>query len=69
MMEYEEQKTFKVKISRDWVYEYEIKADDDTSAIHKGYEAFYDGETEGVKLINEECIDANVMNCEEKTNG
>ena len=61
------QKTFKVKISRDFIYEYEIKADDETSAIYKGYDAYCDGETEGVKLLNEECIDANVMNCEDIT--
>ena len=64
-----EQKTFKIRISRDLIYDYEIKAIDEASAIARAIYCFESDETENVKLLNEECIDASVMNCEEKTNG
>ena len=62
-----EQKTFKIRISRDLIYDYEIKASDEASAIAKAIYCFESDEIENVKLLNEECIDASVMNCMEES--
>ena len=58
------QKTYTVKISRDFMYEYEIKANNEDDAIQKAYDV-WEGETYDVELIEEECYQADCMDWEE----
>jgi len=53
-------KTFKVQISRDFLYEYEVKANNEDDAIQKAYDD-WDGVTDDVELIEEECYQADCM--------
>ena len=46
------QKTYTVKISRDFMYEYEVKANNEDDAIQKAYDD-WEGETDDVELIEE----------------
>ena len=57
-------KTFKVQISREFSYEYEVKANNEDDAIQKAYDD-WDGETDDVELIEEECYRADCMDWEE----
>ena len=59
-----EQKTFRVQISREFSYEYEVKANNEDDAIQKAYDD-WDGETDDVELIEEECYRADCMDSEE----
>mgnify|MGYP006260275835 CR=1 FL=1 len=61
------QKTYTVKISRDFLYEYEVKANNEDDAIQKAYND-WDGETDDVELIDEECYQADCMDWEEIEN-
>ena len=61
------QKTYTVKISRDLMYEYEVKATNEDDAIQKAYDD-WEGETDDVELIDEECYQADCMDCEEIEN-
>ena len=58
------QKTFRIKISRDFLYEYEVKATNEDDAIQKAYDD-WDGVTDDVELIDEECYQADCMDWEE----
>ena len=58
------QKTYTVKISRDFMYEYEVKANNEDDAIQKAYDD-WEGETDDVELIEEECYRADSMESEE----
>jgi len=58
------QKTYTVKISRDFIYEYEVKANNEDDAIQKAYDD-WDGVTDDVELIDEECYQADCMDWEE----
>ena len=60
-------KTFQIKISRDLIYEYEVKATNEDDAIQKAFDD-WEGETDDVKLINEECYQADCMDWEEVEN-
>ena len=62
-----EQKTFKVKISREFSYEYEVKANNEDDAIDKAFND-WEGETDDVELIEEECYRADCMKSEEVKN-
>ena len=62
-----EQKTFRVQISREFSYEYEVKANNEDDAIQKAYDD-WDGETDDVELIEEECYRADCMESEEVEN-
>ena len=62
-----EQKTFKVKISREFSYEYEVKANNEDDAIDKAFDD-WEGETDDVELIEEECYRADCMESEEVKN-
>ena len=62
-----EQKTFRIKISRDFIYEYEVKANNEDDAIQKAYDD-WNGETGDVELIDEECYQADCMDWEEIEN-
>tara|TARA_B100000123_G_scaffold257409_1_gene221385 strand:- start:97 stop:294 length:198 start_codon:yes stop_codon:yes gene_type:complete len=62
-----EQKTFKVQISREFSYEYEVKANNEDDAIQKAYDD-WDGETDDVELIEKECYQADCMDSEEIKN-
>ena len=62
-----EQKTFKVQISREFSYEYEVKANNEDDAIQKAYDD-WDGETDDVELIEKECYRADCMDWEEIEN-
>ena len=62
-----EQKTFRIKISRDFLYEYEVKATNEDDAIQKAYDD-WDGVTDDVELIDEECYQADCMDWEEIQN-
>ena len=62
-----EQKTFRIKISRDFIYEYEVKANNEDDAIQKAYDD-WDGVTDDVELIDEECYQADCMDWEEIEN-
>ena len=62
-----EQKTFKVQISREFSYEYEVKANNEDDAIQKAYDDWH-GETDDVELIEEECYRADCMDWEEIEN-
>ena len=57
------QKTYTVKISRDFIYEYEVKANNEDDAIQKAYDD-WDGVTDDVELIDEECYQADCMDWE-----
>tara|TARA_Y100001973_G_scaffold79501_1_gene116830 strand:- start:367 stop:561 length:195 start_codon:yes stop_codon:yes gene_type:complete len=57
------QKTYIVKISRDFIYEYEVKANNEDDAIQKAYDD-WDGVTDDVELIDEECYQADCMDWE-----
>jgi len=57
------QKTYTVKISRDFMYEYEVKANNEDDAVQKAYED-WNGETDDVELIEEECYQADCMDWE-----
>ena len=61
------QKTYTVKISRDFLYEYEVKANNEDDAIQKAYDD-WDGVTDDVELIDEECYQADCMDWEEIEN-
>jgi len=61
------QKTFRIKISRDFLYEYEVKATNEDDAIQKAYDD-WDGVTDDVELIDEECYQADCMDWEEIEN-
>jgi len=61
------QKTYTVKISRDFIYEYEVKATNEDDAIQKAYND-WDGETDDVELIENECYMAECMDWEEIEN-
>ena len=61
------QKTYTVKISRDFIYEYEVKANNEDDAIQKAYDD-WDGVTDDVELIDEECYQADCMDWEEIEN-
>ena len=58
------QKTFRIIISREFSYEYEVKANNEDDAIDKAYNDF-EGETDDVELIEEECYQADCMESEE----
>jgi len=58
------QKTFKIIISREFSYEYEVKANNEDDAIEKAFND-WDGETDDVELIDEECYRADCMESEE----
>ena len=58
------QKTYTVKISRDFIYEYEVKANNEDDAVQKAYDD-WDGVTDDVELIDEECYQADCMDWEE----
>ena len=60
-------KTFKVLISREFSYEYEVKASNEDDAIQKAYDD-WDGITDDVELIDEECYRADCMDWEEIEN-
>ena len=60
-------KTFKVQISREFSYEYEVKANNEDDAIQKAYDD-WDGETDDVELIEEECYRAYCRDWEEIEN-
>ena len=62
-----EQKTFKIIISREFSYEYEVKANNEDDAIQKAYDD-WDGETDNVELIEKECYQADCMDWEEIEN-
>ena len=47
-------KTFNVQISREFSYEYEVKANNEDDAIQKAYDD-WEGETDDVELI-EDCL-------------
>jgi len=53
-------KTYTVKISRDFIYQYEVKANNEDDAIQKAYDD-WEGETKDVELIDEECYQADCM--------
>ena len=57
-------KTYTVKISRDFLYEYEVKANNEDDAIQKAYDD-WNGETDDVELIDEECYQSDCMDWEE----
>ena len=61
------QKTFRIIISREFSYEYEVKANNEDDAIDKAYNDF-EGETDDVELIEEECYRADCMESEEIEN-
>ena len=61
------QKTFQIKISRDLIYEYEVKATNEDDAIQKAYED-WEGETDDVELIDAECYQDDCMYWEEIKN-
>ena len=61
------QKTFQIKISRDLIYEYEVKATNEDDAIQKAYED-WEGETDDVELIDAECYQDDCMDWEEIKN-
>tara|TARA_R100000734_G_scaffold4402_1_gene3858 strand:+ start:188 stop:385 length:198 start_codon:yes stop_codon:yes gene_type:complete len=61
------QKTFKIIISREFSYEYEVKANNEDDAIQKAYDD-WDGVTNDVELIDEECYRADCMESEEIEN-
>ena len=61
------QKTYTVKISRDFIYEYEVKANNEDDAIQKAYDD-WEGETDDVELIDEDCYQADCMDWEEIEN-
>ena len=61
------QKTFTVKISRDLIYEYEVKATNEDDAIQKAFDD-WEGETNDVELIEAECYQADCMDSEEIEN-
>ena len=54
------QETYTVKISRDFIYEYEVKANNEDDAIQKAYDD-WDGITDDVELNDEECYQADCM--------
>ena len=58
------QKTFRIIISREFSYEYEVKANNEDDAIEKAYDD-WEGETDDVELIEEECYRADCMESEE----
>lgn len=58
------QKTFKIIISREFSYEYEVKANNEDDAIEKAYDD-WEGETDDVELIEDECYRADCMESEE----
>ncbi len=57
-------KTYEIKISRDFFYDYEVKANSQDEAIQKAYDD-WDGDSDDVELVNEECYEANCIDCEE----
>ena len=59
-----EQKTFRIIISREFSYEYEVKANNEDDAIEKAFDD-WEGETDDVELIEEECYRADCMESEE----
>ena len=63
-MKMTKQKTFKIIISREFSYEYEVKANNEDDAIEKAFND-WDGETDDVELIDEECYRADCMESEE----
>ena len=58
------QKTFRIIISREFSYEYEVKANNEDDAIEKAYDD-WEGETDDVELIEDECYRADCMESEE----
>ena len=54
------QKTYTVKISRDFIYQYEVKANNEDDAIQKAFDD-WNGETDDVELIDEDCYQADCM--------
>ena len=57
-------KTYKITISLDFYYEYQVQADNKEEAIQEAYDD-WDGDSPEVELINQECYEANCMDCEE----
>ena len=57
-------KTFNVQISREFSYEYEVKANNEDDAIQKAYDD-WEGEPDDVELIEEECYRADCIESEE----
>ena len=61
-------KTYKITISRDFSYEYLVQADNEEEATEMAYED-WDGDSDEVQLINQECYEVNCMDCEEVEKG
>ena len=58
-------KTYKITISRHFCYEYQGKADvNEEEATQMAFDD-WDGDSDEVELISQECYEANCMNCEE----
>ena len=57
-------KTYKIKISRDFCYEYLVKADSEEEAIQEAYDD-WEGDSDEVELISQECYETNCMDSEE----
>ena len=61
-------KTYKITISRDFSYEYQVQAASEEEATQMAFDDWY-GDSDDVELISEECYEANCMDCEEVENG
>tara|TARA_B100000287_G_scaffold401155_1_gene420956 strand:+ start:61 stop:252 length:192 start_codon:yes stop_codon:yes gene_type:complete len=61
-------KTYKITISRDFFYEYQVQADSEEEATQMAFDN-WNGNSDDVELISEECYQANCMDCEEVENG
>ena len=57
-------KTYNIKISRDFSYEYQVKADNEEEATQLAFDD-WDGDSDEVKLLNQECYQSDCMDCEE----
>ena len=57
-------KTYDITISRDFFYDYEVKANSEEEAIQKAYDD-WNGESDDVELTKEECYSSNCVDCEE----
>ena len=57
-------KTYKITISRDFCYSYKVQADTEEEATEMAFDD-WDGDSDEVELISQECYEANCMDCEE----
>ena len=57
-------KTYNITISRDFSYEYIVRADNEEEATEMAFDD-WDGDSDEVELIRQECYEANCMDCAE----